>query len=60
MRMMKVKAKISGCFRSLPGPKRFATPRGFIDTARKRGWGIIETLALNTEAVVQRLAATAP
>jgi len=57
MRMMKVKAKISGCFRSLGGAKRFATLRGFIDTARKRGWSIIETLALNANALVLKFAA---
>ena len=56
MRMMKVKAKISGCFRSLAGAKRFATLRGFIATARKRGWNIIEALALDTEALVLKFA----
>ena len=55
--MMKVKAKISGCFRSLAGAKRFATLRGFIATARKRGWNIIEALALDTEALVLKFAA---
>jgi transposase len=57
MRMMKVKAKISGCFRSLAGAKRFATLRGFIATARKRGWNIIEALALDTDALVLKFAA---
>jgi len=57
LRMMKVKAKISGCFRSLAGAKRFATLRGFIATARKRGWNIIEALALDTEALVLKFAA---
>jgi transposase len=56
MRMMKVKAKISGCFRSLAGAKRFATLRGFISTARKRGWSIIESLSLDTEALVRKFA----
>ncbi len=58
LRMMKVKAKISGCFRSLDGARRFATLRGFIDTARKRGWSIIEALALDAEALLRRFAAT--
>jgi transposase len=56
MRMMKVKAKISGCFRSLAGAQRFATLRGFIDTARKRGWSIIEALALEAEALIRKFA----
>ena len=57
LRMMKVKAKISGCFRSLAGAQRFATLRGFIGTARKRGWSIIEALTLDAEALVRRFAA---
>jgi transposase len=57
IRMMKVKAKISGCFRSLAGAQRFATLRGFIGTARKRGWSIIEALALDPEALAVKFAA---
>jgi transposase len=56
MRMMKVKAKISGCFRSLAGAKRFATLRGFISTARKRGWSIIESLSVDTKELVAKFA----
>jgi transposase len=56
MRMMKVKAKVSGCFRSLAGAKRFATLRGFISTARKRGWSIIQSLSLDTEELVAKFA----
>jgi transposase len=56
MRMMKVKAKISGCFRSLAGAQRFAILRGFIATARKRGWSIIEALALDAQALVRKFA----
>lgn len=37
LRMMKVKLKISGCFRSLNGAKAFARIRSFIQTARKQG-----------------------
>ncbi len=57
MRMMKVKAKISGCFRSLAGAKRFAILRGFIDTARKRRWNLIEALALAANALLLKFAA---
>jgi transposase len=43
-RMMKLRQKISGGFRSLEGACDFATIRSFISTARKQGWSIIETL----------------
>jgi transposase len=37
LRMMKVKLKISGCFRSLNGAKYFARVRSYISTARQQG-----------------------
>jgi transposase len=43
-RMMKLRQKISGGFRSLEGARDFATIRSFITTARKQGWGIIDAL----------------
>jgi|ERR1700722_1917225 len=44
LRMMKVKQKISGCFRTNAGAENFATLRAVISTARKQSWNILETL----------------
>jgi transposase len=44
LRMMKCKQKISGGFRSFHGSEYFARIRGFISTARKQKWNILESL----------------
>lgn len=43
-RMMKVKQKISGGFRSLAGAEDFAIIRSVVTTARKQGWNILQIL----------------
>ena len=43
--MMKVKMKISGCFRTLQGAQIFARLRSVISTARKQTCNILQTLA---------------
>src|SRR5271169_589229 len=43
-RMMKLRQKISGGFRSLQGAMDFALIRSFFSTARKQGWNIIDAL----------------
>ena len=47
VRMMKLRMKISGGFRSPEGAADFATIRGFLSTARKQGWNIIKALQQN-------------
>ena len=44
IRMVKLKSKISGCFRSIEGAKAFFRIRGYIATARKQGISMYEAL----------------
>ena len=45
LRMLKLRQKISGGFRTTEGARCFATLRTVILTARKQGWNILDTLA---------------
>lgn len=44
LRMVKCKQKISGGFRSSHGAEQFARIRGFINTARKQNWNILNSI----------------
>jgi transposase len=44
-RMMKLRQKISGGFRSQDGAKDFAVIRSVLSTARRQGWNMLQTLA---------------
>jgi transposase len=55
LRMMKVKMKISGSFRTMAGAKRFARLRSVVSTARKQGWNILETLTAPPAILIWRL-----
>jgi transposase len=54
-RMMKVKQKISGCFRSLDGALDFAVIRSFISTAKKQGWNVIQALTQDAQTLTSAL-----
>jgi transposase len=45
IRMVKVREKISGCFRTTKGVARFCRIRGYISTLRKQGMSILSALA---------------
>jgi transposase len=54
-RMMKLRQKISGGFRSLEGAMDFALIRSFVSTAKKQGWNIIEALTRDPANLAESL-----
>ncbi len=55
IRMMKVKMKISGGFRTWTGAETFATLRSVLSTARKQGLGMLQALTAQPHALIQHL-----
>jgi transposase len=52
-RMMKLRQKISGGFRSEGGATDFAVIRSVLSTARKQGWNMLQTLAATPERLIK-------
>jgi transposase len=54
-RMMKLRQKISGGYRSQDSADDFAVIRSVISTAKKQGWGIVHTLMQDPQKLIQAL-----
>ena len=54
-RMMKLRQKISGGFRSAAGAEDFAVIRTLISTARKQGWDLLATLCGDPKTLIEEL-----
>ena len=54
-RMMKLRQTISGGFRSEAGAGDFAVIRSLLSTARKQGWGLLQTLTCDPKHLIAHL-----
>ena len=55
LRMMKLRQKISGGFRSASGAEEFAILRTIIATAQKQGWDILDALTSPAERLITNI-----
>ena len=44
IRMIKVRMKVSGCFRTIEGARQFARIRGYLSSARKNGINLLDAM----------------
>ena len=52
LRMTNVRQKVSGCFRTEEGAENFCILRTVIETARKQGWNIMQTLNTTPDQLI--------
>ena len=57
LRMTKVRQKVSGCFRTEEGAENFCILRTVVETARKQGWDIMQTLKTAPDQLILMLKA---
>ena len=55
LRMTKVRQKVSGCFRTEEGSENFCILRTVVETARKQGWDITQTLRTAPDQLILML-----
>ena len=54
-RMMKLRQKISGGFRSEQGADDFGVIRSLLSTAKKQGWDLLSTLTTDPQLLIATL-----
>jgi len=54
-RMMKLRQKISGGFRSVTGAEDFAIIRSLLSTAKKQGWDMLRTLTACSDTLIAEI-----
>lgn len=57
---LKVQQRISGSFRSAEVARNHVALRTVLDTARKQGWNLLETLRASPDERIERLATRQP
>ena len=60
LRPMKVQQKISGSFRSEAGARNHAVLRTVLDTARRQGWNLLQTLQASPDDLMGRIVTSQP